>query len=71
MNNILLYLYIMNNKKPKKYYRIILNSGFANTSNSWYQVKLPGLMDDPFKKWQWHIDQWFVYVPVEVQRVIL
>ena len=57
----------MNNKKPRKFYRVAVysnnalnfNNG-ANVSNSWYQVKLPGIMDDPFKKWQWSIDQWYV-----------
>ena len=57
----------MNNKKPRKFYRVAVysnnalnfNNG-ANVSNSWYQVILPGIMDDPFKKWQWSIDQWYV-----------
>ena len=58
----------MIDKKQRKFYRVVLNSNFslnfnnwANTSNSWYQIKLPGIMDDPFRKWQWMIDQWYLW----------
>ena len=44
------------NTKQKTFFRVVLSSSsalnfnnFANVSNSWYQVTLPGIMDDPFK----------------------
>ena len=55
------------NTKQRNFFRVVLSSSsalnfnnFANVSNSWYQVRLPGIMDDPFKKWQWMIDLWYL-----------
>ena len=43
----------MIDKKQRKFYRVVLNSNFAlnfnnwaNTSNSWHQINIPGIMDD-------------------------
>ena len=57
--------------KQRKIFRIFLNSlnainanGGANCSNLWFQVRLPGIMDDPFKKYQWAVEQFFVVANV-------
>ena len=51
----------------RKFFRIFLHSlnainanGGANCSNLWFQVRLPGIMADPFKKYQWAVEQFFV-----------
>ena len=51
----------------RKIFRIFLHSlnainanGGANCSNLWFQVRLPGIMADPFKKYQWAVEQFFV-----------
>ena len=57
--------------KQRKIFRIFLNSinsingkGGANCSNIWFEVRLPGIMDDPFKKYQWAVEQFFVVANV-------
>ena len=61
----------MSRDKQRKFYRLLINSLNAlnaynaktpmpNCSNLWFQFALPGIMDDPFKKFQWTIEQFYM-----------